>query len=135
MNFANLYLDLIVSEREWSWSIIGIGYLVLTMVVRQLIFKILIHETKEVDPNFFSAVKALYLKKSPAGWILFTVSFILVITAWINWKGFAAEKEALLFLCLALPAFFFLSVILHLLAFSRSLLANFRQKMGVEKEF
>ena len=135
MNFAQFYLQVIVVERQWSWSLIGIGYLVLTLIVRQFIFRVLVWETKEVDPQLYAAIKALYLKKSVGGWIVFLISWLLLVTAWINAKGLLNDRNILLLFSFLFPLLFCSSVILHLLAFTQSLLAVVRQRFGAEKEF
>jgi len=134
MDFAGFYVDVILSERQWSWALVGILYLLLAIFSRLLIFHKMVKEAKQIDPNLYSAVKAIYLKNSISGWILFLISFLYVVVTWLGWKEPQGLGPMVLF-CLALPLLFFLSVILHLTAFAKALLAVLRQRMGVEKEF
>ena len=87
MNFAGLYLDLILRERQWSWALVGIFYLLIALLVRILIFRGVIQETKRIDPQLYSGVKKAYLQHSAGGWIVFAISFLLVIAVWMGWKG------------------------------------------------
>ena len=135
MDFAKLYFDLILAERQWSWAIVAILYLMLAILVRLVIFRKIIHEAKQIDSSLYSTVKGIYLKNSYSGWILYFISFLLVIVLWLGWKNSPLGKVSLVILCLFLSLLFFLSVILHLTAFAKALLAVLRQRMGVEKEF
>lgn len=135
VDYTRLYVDAVMAERQWSWSVIGIVYLVMTILIRQFIFRALIRNTKDLDSNVYSNARNLYLRNSTAGWILYFISFLLVVVAWIVWKRPKVDTGLLVSFTLLAPSLFFLSVVLHLLAFAHSLLAIFRQKIGVEKEF
>lgn len=135
MDFANLYLNLILAERHWSWALIGIFYLGFTLLSRLLVFRRIVRETKRLDPPLYSAVQQRYLKHSVVGWILFSISFLLVIAFWVGGDSFANERGSLALFCLLLSLLFFLSLILHLTAFAEALLAILRQRMEVEREF
>ncbi len=134
-DFPKLYFDAVLMERGWSWSVIGIIYLIMTILVRQFVFRSLIQNTRGFDANVYSHVKSLYLRNSTPGWILYFISFLLVIVSWVAWKGQKISTNLVVLFALFLSALFFLSIILHLATFTRALLAVFRQKMGVEKEF
>ena len=135
MDFIHFYTAVIVSERQWSWTVVGMIYLVGSLLSRSLFFRSLIRETKGIDSSLYSAVKQVYLKNSISGWILFSISFLLVIVAWLQWTSVVNDKTLFPFFCLLLPILFFLSVTLHLTAYVKALLAVLRQRMGVEKEF
>lgn len=135
MDFIHFYTAVIVSEKQWSWTVVGTIYLVGALLIRSFFFRFLVRETKGIDSSLYSAVKPVYLKNSVSGWIFFAISFLLVIVVWLEWPSVANDKTLLLFFCLLLPVLFFLSVTLHLTAYVRALLAVLRQRMGVEKEF
>ena len=135
MNVAKFYIDLMLAERQWSWTIVGILYLVLAIFIRTLIFRKIIREAKQIDSHLYSTVKGTYLKNSFPGWILYFISFLLVIVMWLGWKTAPQGTVSMTILCLFLSLLFFLSIILHLMAFAKALLAVLRQRMGVEKEF
>ncbi len=129
-----VYLDLILTERSWSWSIVVIGYLVASMVVRQIVFRSVLKETKRLDSNVYSAVKKLYLRRSLVGWILFLLSVILVAAVWIGWSGPTVEMGPLVSFSVVLLLLFFLSIILHLVSYTRAVLEILGQRMGIERE-
>lgn len=135
MDFAKFYIDLVLAERQWSWAIVGILYLVLAVIVRLLIFRKMIREAKQIDSSLYSSIKGIYLKNSLSGWILYFISFLLVIVMWLGWKNSLQGTVSLLVLYLFLSLLFFLSIILHLTAFAKALLAVLRQRTGIEKEF
>ena len=130
-----VYLDLILAERSWSWSLVAMAYLVVTLLVRQLVFRRVVRETRRLDPNVYSAVKKFYLRTSLGGWMVYLLSLLLVIAVWVAWKGPLFETGPLVSFCVLLLFLYFLSVILHLLSFTRGLLAILGQRIGVEKEF
>jgi len=134
-NFARNYPVFILSDREWSWTVIGAVYLAATLFVRLIVFRKIVQETKQIDPNLYSSVRSLYLKHSLGGWILFTISFILVTTVWLGRIGLHSDPILLILFCLTLPTLFFMSIILHIRAFSKALLTVLRHRMGMEKEF
>lgn len=127
MNWAKFYFELIVSQRGWSWALVGIAYLSGTLFIRAVFFRRLVQETKRIDPHLYSEARGLYLKNCTAGWVVFFVSFLLVVGVWIG-------HQSSLF-CLLFPLLFFLSIILHLIAYAEALLAILRQRTGVEREF
>jgi len=128
-------LRLLLSEREWSWSLVGAGYLGVTILIRQWIFQSVIRETKAIDAAVYSAVRALYLRKSGPGWALFFISFLLVVTFWVASGAGRTDFKLVFLLSCALLFFYLMSIVLHLKAFLKALLAVLRQKIGVDREF
>ena len=135
MDGARNYLNLIFLEKEWSWTLVGIAYLIGGLFIRSLFFRPLVRETKETDSNLYPAVRTAYLKKSGAGWVFFSLSFLAVIAVWVGWKSIINDFSLIVFVSLLITLLFSLSVILHLSAYAKALLFVLRQKMGVEKEF
>ncbi len=129
------YLDLIFLEKQWSWTLLGIGYLITSLFIRSLFFRTLVRETKTADSNLYSAVRAAYLKNSVAGWIFFFMSFLSVIVAWLGGRTLLGEPHLIFFAGLVVTILFALSVALHLTAYARALLFVLKQKFGIEKEF
>ena len=130
----NDYFNLILTERQWSWALVGILYLVITLLIRLFVFRVIAGETRALDGSVYSSVRTLYQKNSIGGWVLFATSFLLVVTVWIGSQK-AIPQSLLLLVCFILPVLFLFSIILHILAFTKAMLAIFRQRMGVEKEF
>ncbi len=135
MDWAKFYFDLTTTERQWSWAIIGIIYLLGTIFTRMAVFHRLVKETKRMDPHLYSEVRNLYLRNCTPGWIVFSVSFFLVIGTWVGWKSSSIEAGPLALSCLLLSLLFFVSIILHLTAYGEAVLTVLGQRMGVEREF
>ena len=135
MNLARFYLDQVVSQREWSWSVIGICYLLLSLSIRQLLLRKVVKATKDLGNDIFIGIRNAYLRESWGGWSIYLMSFLTVTTIWVGWKALAGERYILVLLSVAVTGLFFLSVILHLSALSQATLLIFRRRIGVEKEF
>ena len=130
----DFYFDLILKERYWSWALVAIIYLIATLFLRQLIFRKLVRETKQVDSDLYASVKRFYLNHSLGGWFLYLFSLLAFVCLWATGKDFSSNlHQTLLWIFLAV-LLFFLSLVLHLTAFVRALLAYFRQR-GSEREF
>lgn len=129
------YWDLILSNRQWSWTLVGSAYLIAALFIRHLLFRNILHETKELDRGLYSEVLRLYLKHSLAGWVFFALSFLLVVCLWLGWKPAFFQKLEYLLAMVLLYFLFFLSVIFHYQAYVKALLSVLRQRAGVEKEY
>jgi len=135
MNLAGVDLNLILTERHWSWSLVGASYLATSLLIRWLAFRGILRETKHIDRAVYSEAKRLYLKNSIAGWVLFILSFILLMVFWIFSKPLLSLNGLTTLAFLAVPFLFLLSLILHFSAYTRAVLAIIRQKMGAEREY
>jgi hypothetical protein len=129
------YWLLILNDRAWSWSLVGVAYLAITMLIRILFFRSLTNELKQVDRSVYAEVMKTYLKNSLGGWVLFLLSFLLFVAVWVGWVGPFTERLPLFLLGFLLPILFLLSIILHYRAFSKALVAAIRQRLGIEREF
>ena len=129
------YFDLIMNERQWSWTVIGAAYLLLALTIRLILFQGILKESKQIDRSLHSETLRLYLKHSLAGWVLFAFSLILVVALWIGWKTVPANKTEFFLALWLLSVLFLLSLISHSQALTKALLTILRQRTGVEKEF
>lgn len=129
------YWDLILSQRQWSWTLVGSAYLIAALFLRFLLFRGTLRETKELDKGLYSEVLRLYLKHSVTGWVFFALSFLLVICLWLGWRPTFFQKSEYLLALVLLSLLFFFSVIFHYQAFVKALLSVLRQRTGVEKEY
>ena len=134
MNFQT-YSQMILTERQWSWTLVGAGYLMVAVILRSILFRRILRESKEIDRGLHSEVLKVYLRHSLAGWILFALSFFLVVAIWIGWKTPPPNKTEFFLAIWLLSVLFLLSVIAHYQAFTQALLTVLRQRTGVEKEF
>jgi tryptophan-rich sensory protein len=110
------------------------AYLVTSLIVRQIIFRGVLKETKRLDPNVYHAVKKIYLRQSIPGWIVYMLSLLLVIAAWIAWEEPSLNLGPWLTFFVLLLLLFFFSVILHLVTYTKAVLEILSQRMGIERE-
>ena len=129
------YFDLILHERQWSWTVIGATYLLLALVIRSILFQSILKESKQIDRSLHSETLRLYLKHSLTGWVLFAFSLSLVGALWIGWKTPPVNKTEFFLGLWLLSVLFLLSLISHSQALTKALLTILRQRTGVEKEF
>ena len=129
------YLSLILKEREWSWTLVMIAYLIATLLIRQIFFSKIVRQTKELDPALYSVARKYYWAHSWVGWGLYLVSLLIVVTVWLEGNDRLLELKTLVLAGLALPVIFLLSILSHQGAYLRGLLEALRLKMGPDREF
>ena len=115
-NSLKPYLDLILTQRDWSWAVIGIVYLVVALTIRGWFLNPVVHRSKDLEKKYCHELKKVYLEQSVWGWLLFLASFLIVILLWNTALHFPVTVRQALF-ALAAIACFVLSVIFHLIAF------------------
>jgi hypothetical protein len=84
MNLESIqsFFTMIHQERSWSWSVIGIVYLVMGLLIRRLFLAPLIRRAKDLNRSTYEAFRSSYLKRSFLGWLFFLISFVTVIVLW-----------------------------------------------------
>ena len=80
-NLTNLW-NMILTQRAWSWTVIGIGYLFVFLFVRSFFLHGLIKRSRVLNSKWYHEIKKVYMKKCIGGWILFLVSFLMLIFFW-----------------------------------------------------
>ena len=135
MSELSEYLNLIMRERQWSWTLIAADYLVLALMIRFLLFRRTLKETKQIDRHLYSEVLKIYLRHSIAGWLALVFSIFLVVMFWIARKDLSIVTAESFLTILLISVLYLLSVILHYQAFTKALLTVLRQRTGVEREF
>ena len=80
-NLATLW-NMILTQRAWSWTVIGIGFLLVFLLVRSFFLRGLIKRARVLNSKWFHEIKKSYTKKCLGGWILFLISFLMVIFFW-----------------------------------------------------
>ena len=89
-----IYLDAILNERSWSWTIAGIFYLIFGMAVRNCFLKPLLGRAKrELAKPLWKEVKGNYYKNSFLGWLFFCIPFGIVVFLW--YEGIQMQREEL----------------------------------------
>lgn len=126
------YLDVILEERFWSWTVIAILYLVLGLILRGAILNNLFNKIKDLKKEYYHEVKSLYLKNSLYGWFFFTLSLIICVILWYRIDGYPLNRIDVIGISAASLSFFW-SVLSHMKAFALAQ-AKVLRKVVDEKE-
>lgn len=119
------YLDVVLAERTWSWTLIGILYLLAGFLVRSWFMRPLAVQLKQLGREFQHEVKKTYLQLSFWGWLFFLIPLGLFVLLWrsdilpfrVNDRYVVAG---------ALISFIF-SIIMHLQAFGKAALLTLKR--------
>ena len=109
------YFDVILVERSWSWTLIGILYLLFGLMVRGWFINPVLSHAKLLEKQVYQKIKLLYLKRSILGWIFFLVSLIIFVLLW-NREPLFPLTVMKAFTILGAVACFILSILFHLQA-------------------
>ena len=127
--FLKPYLDAVLQGRDWSWTLVGLIYLIAGLIIRSWFLKPVVRRAKELDKKVYRQVKGEYLSRSVWGWLFFLITFMILVGLWNSSSGFPiTEKQALL--ALAALASFILSIIFHLGAFAAAAIVTLKKVTG-----
>ena len=124
-NLTNLW-NMVLTQRTWSWTVIGIEYLLAFLLVRSFFLHELIKRARSLNSKWYHEVKKVYMKKCLSGWILFLVSFLILIFFWqtANLKQASLYEVGMIFLIILAVLF---AIISHLIAFGTSVIHVLKQ--------
>jgi hypothetical protein len=124
-NLMNLW-NMVLTQRAWSWAVIGIGYLLVFLLVRSFFLHGLIKRARALNSKWFHEIKKVYMKKCLAGWILFLVSFLILIFFWqtADLEQASLYEVGMIFLIILTVLF---SIMAHLIAFGASVIHVLKQ--------
>ncbi len=120
------FRDLVLTERYWSWSVIGIVYICVTMVIRGWVIRPVIAPAKELKHRLYHDMKDYYLKKAAPGWFFYFASLIIVILVWIR-PDFNPGHFLYKMAFLSAFACYGLSLLMHLQALAMAAVAALRR--------
>ena len=126
--FFRPYIEAIFKEREWSWAIIGIVYLLSASFIRGWFLNPLTRRAKNLERSFRGSVRKGYLKRSLLGWIFFLLPIGIIYLTWQREVQLPVDlkvESKILLLSLG-AASFVLSVLSHLTAFNIASLETLR---------
>ena len=78
VNFWNTVL----AHREWSWTVIGIVYLFVFLLIRSFFMRQLVKRARGLNSKWYHEIKKIYAKKCFSGWVMFLVSLMMLIFFW-----------------------------------------------------
>jgi high-affinity K+ transport system ATPase subunit B len=124
-NLTNLW-NTVLTQRTWSWALIGIGYLLVFLLLRSFFLHALVRRARALNSKWFHEIKKVYMKKCIAGWVLFLVSFLVLIFLWqtANFQQASLYEVGMVFLIILTVLFAIMS---HLIAFGVSTIHVLKQ--------
>ncbi len=109
------YLHIILTQRDWSWTVAAALYLVIGLMIRGLFLKPMRHHAKTLPSKYYHKLKSAYLSRSIVGWIFFLIPLVAVIMLWNRGEMLALSRREWLYV-LGSVASFILSIIFHIAA-------------------
>ncbi len=128
-----VFLEPILNERTWSWTVIGIAYLLIALIIRGWFLAPLARKTRELDRKQNHELKAAYLKRSFLGWIFFLIPFFVLIKLWNSVFTFPITVQDALTVLGGVVSFI-ISIILHLQAFGVAAIETLKRTTEKEKD-
>jgi Na+-transporting methylmalonyl-CoA/oxaloacetate decarboxylase gamma subunit len=124
-NLANFW-NTVLTQRAWSWTVIGIGYLLAFLLVRNFFLHGLIKRARALNSKWYHEIKKVYAKKCISGWILFLISFLMMIFFWqtANLQQASLYEVGVLFLIILTVL---LSIMSQVIAFGTSAIHVLKQ--------
>lgn len=119
MDAIKNFWEIILTQRAWSWTLLGITYLLVYLLIRHIFILGIIRRAKTLNSKWFHEIKKVYVKKCIAGWILFIISFLIFVFFWqtANLKAPSLYEIGMGFLILLTILF---SIMSHLIALNIS---------------
>jgi hypothetical protein len=117
---------MVLTQRAWSWTVIGIGYLLVFLLVRSFFLHELIKRARSLTSKWYHEIKKVYMKKCVGGWVLFLISFLMMVFFWrtANFQQASLYEVAVLFLIILTVL---LAIMSHLIAFGTSVIHVLKQ--------
>ena len=125
------FSKIIVTQREWTWSVIGILYMSLTLIIRNWVLRSLIRDAKDLKRSHYSDFKENYLKLAFNGWIFYFASVVIVLFVWTQ-KDLWPLKTIHASLLVAAGVSYLLSITSHVHAIGFAAIATLK-KSELEK--
>lgn len=115
------YVDAILSGRDWSWTVVGILYVLAAYFVRGWFVNPLSQKAKNLSRESWHRIKSHYLSASFLGWVFFFFPLAIVVLIWRKTElPVPVENRSMI---VAGCVSFVLSVMLHLQAFALAAVA------------
>lgn len=126
------YWQVVMSEKNWAWSIVALVWLVVMLIVRHLLLRHIFIQMKKVNKDIREQVQKNYLSRSLLGWLLFILGIALGTLICLN-PGFTSKYLNLFQLQVVCVAILGLSVFAHTHAYTDAMLVVLTERFGVEK--
>ena len=117
MNDLSTLWNTILTQKAWSWTLLGILNLLVFLIVRSFFFRPVLKKAKALNSKWYSEFKKAYFRRSLAGWVFFLLSLLIVIFAWqtANFRVFSLYEAGL---CGLIALSLLVAIIEHVMALS-----------------
>ena len=133
-SFFKAYLKIILHERQWSWLLVAMVYLIFGLAIRSFFLHPLTRHARGLERSQRQILKRNYLNHCAWGWVFFSISFFMTVAVWNTATSFPMTlQEAAMILGSAF--FYVLSVIFHVAALGVAALETLKQLTESEKSF
>ncbi|GEM_PF-6016973 len=126
-------IRMIINERQWSWSIIGLVVIIIGLSVRMFFLTDVLHVMKIRNRSWYKRTLTYYQKKSILGWFFFACFVLGVIFLW-RFEAFFLKYLNFLEWMLIFISVFFLSLFFHMRAYARSIVEALLENVELDKE-
>ena len=128
------FVNIILSERDWSWTLIAILFILVALTVRGWCVSPVLNRAKNLSSKRYHRIRMLYLKRSLLGWLFLIVSVIFVVALWQRPFLFpSGVKNALLILGVVVNLM--LSIIFHLIAINLGTIDTIKEITDAQNDF
>ncbi len=125
--------EVISTEREWSWSLIGIVVLLAALIVRAFLLRNVFSSMKVRNKTWYKRTLEQYQKRSLVGWIFFGLFILGIILLW-RFEDVFLKRFSFVEWLLILILLFLVSVFSHLKAYARSMVEALQDQVDMSKE-
>ena len=126
-------IRLIISERQWSWSVIGLVVIIAALSFRTFSLGNILRIMKVRNLSWYKRTLTYYQKRSILGWIFFYLFILGVILLW-RYETFFLKYLNFLEWTLIFISVFFLSLFFHMKAYARSIVEAMQENVATDKE-
>ena len=126
-------IQTILRERQWSWSVIGLLSVFLTLLLRAVFLGGILRSMKIRNRSWYRRTLSHYQKRSIIGWIFFGLLNLIVILLWTmspKLLTYFSGREWFFILIVL----FLLSLFFHLKAYTRSIVASLEENISMDKD-
>ena len=128
------YWDLVQNQREWSWSIAAMGFLLAALALRHIVLHNVFRKLKQMPRDLRQNIQINYTKRSIPGWILFVLAIAFATALWARHKTFSTYGPRIIWYVM-ITALLGSAILCHTQAYLSALLQLIEDKMSsAEKE-
>ena len=113
----NHYCRLILTERSWSWTVVGIAYILTGLLIRGFFIGPVERLAKKASRPMYDEIKSAYLIRAVWGWIFFLIPLVIFCGLWYRGAILPLSVQDAPVILIGIIGFT-LSILFHLRAFA-----------------